>query len=99
MWRKLNPVDIQSMLKCAEFGLAARHTGLTDTPYNGVTIIGYESVAGETYLLLARPQAYACKFRSKQPMLYSEVFSMSAHVAYLELEVWESEGKLLRFQA
>ncbi len=91
MWRKLTQADVDSMVEPCEYGIAARYPSLSDTPYNGVTIIGSEKLGSELNLRLARPMAYSSKYtNNRQPYLYAEVFSMSAKRAMEELEVWDS---------
>jgi len=82
MWRKIKIDDIKR-------GTVIRITAMSDTAYNGATII---AINGND-VRLARPMAYAHDhFDSRSPMLSCEVFEMTAERMCKEntdIEVWE----------
>ena len=83
MWRKIKIDDIKR-------GTVIRITAMSDTAYNGATII---AINGND-VRLARPMAYAHdNFDSRSPMLSCEVFEMTAERMCKEntdIEVWDS---------
>jgi hypothetical protein len=89
-WRKLSQGDIDKMVDQCEYGVACRWTSMSDTPYNGVTIMGSEMQGSERALWIARPMAYASKgTNNRQPMIYTEVLSILAKSACEMLDVYE----------
>jgi len=94
MWRKIKKDDIKR-------GTVIRITGMSDTAYNGATIIAvsdnYTHNGARTSphedVRIARPMAYAHDhFDSRSPMLSCEVFEMTVERMCKEntdIEVWE----------
>lgn len=99
-WRKLSQGDIDKMVDQCEYGTACRWTGMSDTPYNGVTIIGSEMQGSERAMVIARPMAYAGKgTNNRQPMIHTEVLSISVRSCLAMLDVYESrDGHVSEFR-
>ena len=69
MWREIKPSDIKR-------GTMIRIHNMSDTAFNGGVII---AVKDNGYVRIARPMAYAHdEYDAKQPLMYAEVFEMSA---------------------
>ena len=89
MWRKITKADIKH-------GTVIRITAMSDTAYNGATIIAVRC----NDVRLARPMAYAHElhYDARSPLLYCEVFEMTVERMCKEdtdIEVWESPKGVL----